>query len=150
MTIFTWKIHFGTKIVQFQYLKISYISQILLRSNRLTFLSYIHLKIGTMLPLNVRCCITHASQKKTSPPQWYAIDSVHPAEGEGFYLRILLNHFTDCTSYQDIRTHPDGTIYYAFKEATYQHGLLDVGKYDLIMEEIPQCSMPPKLRQLIF
>ena len=75
--------------------------------------------------------------------------SAHPAEGERFYLRILLNHGTGCTSYQDIRTLPDGTICDTFKEAAFQRGLLeDDSEYDLILEEGAQRSMPPQLRQL--
>ena len=75
--------------------------------------------------------------------------SAHPAEGERFYQRILLNHVTGCTSYQDIRTLPDGTICDTFKEAAFQRGLLeDDSEYDLILEEGAQRSMPAQFRQL--
>jgi hypothetical protein len=30
--------------------------------------------------------------------------SVHPSAGEGFFLRLLLNHVADCASFADIRT----------------------------------------------
>ena len=35
--------------------------------------------------------------------------AAHPGEGERFYMRMLLNHVTGCTSYVDIRTLADGT-----------------------------------------
>ena len=34
----------------------------------------------------------------------------HPVEGERFYLRMLLNHVTGCTSFHGIRTLADGTV----------------------------------------
>ena len=51
--------------------------------------------------------------------------SAHPSEGERFYLRILLNHVTGCTSFQAIRTLPDGTVCGTFKEAACHRGLLE-------------------------
>ena len=60
-----------------------------------------------------------------------------------------MNHVTGCTSYQDIRTLPDGTICDTFKEAAFQRGLLeDDRENDLILEEGAQHSIPPQIRQL--
>ena len=50
--------------------------------------------------------------------------SAHPGEGERFYLRMLLSHVTGCTSYQDIRSLPDGTVCPTYKEAARRRGLL--------------------------
>ena len=49
----------------------------------------------------------------------------HLGEGERFFLRMLLNHVTGCTSYEDIRTLPDGTVCNSYKEAALERGLLD-------------------------
>ena len=48
--------------------------------------------------------------------------SAHPGEGERFFLRMLLNHIIGCTSYEDIRALPDGTICNSSKEAALQRG----------------------------
>ena len=42
--------------------------------------------------------------------------AAHPGEGERLYLRMLLNHVTECTSFQDICTLADGTVCESFKE----------------------------------
>ena len=61
------------------------------------------------------------------------IYSAHPGEGERFYLRMLLSHVTGCSSYEDIRTLPDGTVCENFKSAAFKRGLLDDDtEYDLI------------------
>ena len=36
--------------------------------------------------------------------------AAHPREGEHFYMRMLLNHVTGCTSYLDFRTLADGNV----------------------------------------
>ena len=41
------------------------------------------------------------------------IASAHPAEGERYYLRVLLNHVTGATSYQHLRT-VDGVLQPSF------------------------------------
>ena len=75
--------------------------------------------------------------------------SAHPGEGERFYLRILLNHVTGCTSFQDIRTLPDGTLCHTFKEAACHRGLLeDDNEYDLCLAMAASWNMPPQLRHL--
>ena len=51
--------------------------------------------------------------------------SAHPGEGGRFYLKILSNHVTVCTSFQDIRTLPDGILCHTFKEAACLRGLLE-------------------------
>ena len=75
--------------------------------------------------------------------------SAHPSVGERFYLRILLNHVTGCTSFQDIRTLPDGTLCHTFKEAACHRGLLeDDDEYDLCLAMAASWNMPPQLRHL--
>ena len=75
--------------------------------------------------------------------------SAHPSEGERFYLRILLNHVTGCTSFQAIRTLPDGTVCGTFKETACHRGLLeDDSEYDLCLAMAASWHMPPQLRHL--
>ena len=75
--------------------------------------------------------------------------SAHPGEGPRFYLRMLLNHVTGCTSFQDIRTLPDGTVCDTYKEAALRRGLLeDDQEVDQCLAEAATCSMPAQLRQL--
>ena len=73
--------------------------------------------------------------------------SVHPGEGERYYLRMLFNHVR-CTCYQDIRTLPDGTVCTTFKEACRRRGLLDDLESDDCLTEAATCAMPAQLRQL--
>ena len=75
--------------------------------------------------------------------------SVHPGEGERFYLRMLLNHVTGCTSYEDILTLSDGTICNTYKETTRKGGFLEEDQeYDDCLTEVASCVMPSKLPQL--
>ena len=75
--------------------------------------------------------------------------SAHPWEGPRFYLRILLNHVTGCTSIQDIRTLADGTVCDTYKEAALRRGLLEDDQVaDQCLAEAATCSMPAQLRQL--
>ena len=51
--------------------------------------------------------------------------SAHPCEGERCYLRMLIKHVNDCTSYEDVHSLSDGTICYTYKEAARKRGLLE-------------------------
>ncbi|CAN6545975.1 unnamed protein product [Malus baccata var. baccata] len=52
------------------------------------------------------------------------IYTVSPAEGEKFYLRILLNHVRGPTSFTNLRT-VNGVLHPTFKQAAEQRGLLE-------------------------
>ncbi|XP_068340932.1 uncharacterized protein [Pyrus communis] len=52
------------------------------------------------------------------------IYAVSPAEGEKFYLRILLNHVKGPTSFTNLRT-VNGVLHPTFKQAAEQRGLLE-------------------------
>jgi hypothetical protein len=51
------------------------------------------------------------------------IVSAHLAEGEQYYLRVLLNHVTGATCYEDLRI-VDGQIMPTFQEAAEKRDLL--------------------------
>jgi hypothetical protein len=53
------------------------------------------------------------------------IMSAHSAEGERHYLRVLLNHVTGATSFEDLRT-INGIIFPMFCEAAEKRGLIEV------------------------
>ena len=75
--------------------------------------------------------------------------SAHPGEGDRYYLRMLLNHVTGCTSYQEIRTLSDGTVCDTFKEAARRRGLLeDDQESDDCLTAASISEVPAKLRQL--
>ena len=50
--------------------------------------------------------------------------STNPAEGERYYLRVLLNHVAGATSFECLRT-MDGKILPTFREATERRGLIE-------------------------
>ncbi|XP_074313490.1 uncharacterized protein LOC141648664 [Silene latifolia] len=71
-----------------------------------------------------------------------------PAEGEMYYLRLLLAHVRGPTSFEDLLT-IDGVKSASFQEAALKRGLLEhdnVG--DSCMEEAVQVEMPHALRRL--
>ena len=77
------------------------------------------------------------------------IYSAYPGEGEKFYLRIVLNHVTGCTSYENSRTLLDCTVCHTFKEDPCQRGLLeDDNEYDLCLAVAASWNMPPQLGHL--
>uniref|UniRef100_A0A0A9DUN1 ATP-dependent DNA helicase n=1 Tax=Arundo donax TaxID=35708 RepID=A0A0A9DUN1_ARUDO len=76
------------------------------------------------------------------------IVSAHPAEGERYYLRILLNHVTGAISYDDLRT-VDGNILPTFREAAEKRGLIEADNtLDECMTEAELFQMPSSLRRL--
>ena len=50
--------------------------------------------------------------------------SAHPAEGERYFLRVLLNNVAGATSYEHLRT-VDGMLLPSFREATERRGLIE-------------------------
>ncbi|XP_062219102.1 uncharacterized protein LOC133918956 [Phragmites australis] len=76
------------------------------------------------------------------------IVSAHPAEGERYYLRVLLNHVTSATSFDDLRK-VYGKILPTFCEATERRGLIEADNtLDKCLTEAELFQMPPSLRRL--
>ncbi|XP_062208999.1 uncharacterized protein LOC133910713 [Phragmites australis] len=76
------------------------------------------------------------------------IVSAHPAEGERYYLRVLLNHVTGATSFANLRM-VDGEILPTFREAAERRGLIEADNtLDECLTEAELFHMPPSLRRL--
>ncbi|AQK86929.1 hypothetical protein ZEAMMB73_Zm00001d038566 [Zea mays] len=87
-------------------------------------------------------------RKRNTGGQVGRIVSAHPAEGERFYLRLLLNHVTGATSYADLRT-VDGDTLPTFREAAQRRGLLEADDtIDECLNEAAIYQMPSALRRL--
>ena len=76
------------------------------------------------------------------------IVSAHPAEGERYFLRVLLNHVPGKTSFEDLRT-VDGVLCDSFREAAERLGLIEADNtLDECLIESTQFAMPASLRRL--
>uniref|UniRef100_A0A452YN05 ATP-dependent DNA helicase n=1 Tax=Aegilops tauschii subsp. strangulata TaxID=200361 RepID=A0A452YN05_AEGTS len=76
------------------------------------------------------------------------IVSAHPAEGERYFLRVLLNHVPGKTSFEDLRT-VDGVLCASFREAAERLGLIEADNtLDECLTESTQFAMPASLRRL--
>ena len=76
------------------------------------------------------------------------IVSAHPAEGDRYYLRVLLNHVTGATCYDDLKT-VDGQLLGSFCEATERRGLIEGDNtLDDSLTESTLFEMPSSLRRL--
>ncbi|KAL6856293.1 hypothetical protein ACP4OV_019095 [Aristida adscensionis] len=76
------------------------------------------------------------------------IVSAHPAEGERYYLRVILNHVTGATSFEDLRT-VDGVVLPTFREAAERRGLIESDNtLDECLTEATMFQMPSSLRRL--
>jgi len=76
------------------------------------------------------------------------IVSAHPGEGERYYLRVLLNHVTGATSFQDLRT-VNGIVYSTFREAAERRGLIESDNtINECLDEANVFHMPSSLRRL--
>lgn len=74
--------------------------------------------------------------------------STHPAEGKPYYLRVLLNHVTGATSYEDLRT-VNGQVMPTFRQAAEKRGLIEADNtLDDCMTEAELFRMPSSLRRL--
>ncbi|KAL5647573.1 hypothetical protein ACJX0J_041928, partial [Zea mays] len=75
------------------------------------------------------------------------IVSAHPAEGERYYLRVLLNHVTGAASYVYLRT-VDGVTLPTFREAVERRELLESDNtLDECLTERALFQMPSALRR---
>ncbi|CAB4488149.1 unnamed protein product [Rhizophagus irregularis] len=73
---------------------------------------------------------------------------VHPAAGEQYYLRMLLNIICGATSFENLRT-VNGIIYSSFKEACIALGLLQNDEeWDQCLKEAEQIQTGIQLRKL--
>uniref|UniRef100_A0A453I9Q3 ATP-dependent DNA helicase n=1 Tax=Aegilops tauschii subsp. strangulata TaxID=200361 RepID=A0A453I9Q3_AEGTS len=89
--------------------------------------------------------ISHLRDERT---QIGRIVSAHPAEGERYYLRVLLNHVTGATSFQDLRT-VNGIVYSTFHEAAERRGLIESDNtINECLDEAKVFHMPSSLRRL--
>ncbi|ONL92436.1 hypothetical protein ZEAMMB73_Zm00001d027245, partial [Zea mays] len=87
-------------------------------------------------------------RKRDTGGQVGRIVSAHPAEGERYYLRVLLNHVTGATSYVGLRT-VDGVTLPTFREAAERRGLLESDNtLDECLTERALFQMPSALRRL--
>uniref|UniRef100_A0A453T3F5 ATP-dependent DNA helicase n=1 Tax=Aegilops tauschii subsp. strangulata TaxID=200361 RepID=A0A453T3F5_AEGTS len=76
------------------------------------------------------------------------IVSANPAEGDRYYLRVLLNHVTGKTSFDDLLT-VDGVLCGSFREAAERLGLIEADNtLDDCLTEAEQWAMPCSLRRL--
>nr|XP_045089630.1 uncharacterized protein LOC123497280 [Aegilops tauschii subsp. strangulata] len=76
------------------------------------------------------------------------IVSTNPAEGERYYLRVLLNHVTGKTRFEDLLT-MDGVVCGSFREAAERLGLIEADNtLDDCLTEAEQWAMPCSLRRL--
>ena len=74
--------------------------------------------------------------------------SAHPAEGERYFLRVLLNHVPGKTSFEDLRT-VDGVLCASFREAAERLGLIEADNtLDECLTESTEFAMPASLRRL--
>ncbi|ONM00094.1 hypothetical protein ZEAMMB73_Zm00001d030055 [Zea mays] len=87
-------------------------------------------------------------RKRDTGGQVGRIVSTHPAEGERYYLCVLLNHVAGAISYVDPRT-VDGVRLPTFHEATERRGLLESDNtLDECLTEHALFQMPSALRRL--
>ena len=70
-------------------------------------------------------------KRKNSVFQVGRVISAHPAEGERYFLRVLLNNVAGATSYEHLRM-VDGVLLPSFREATERRGLI---KQDNTLDE---------------
>ena len=74
------------------------------------------------------------------------INNVSPVQGERFYLRLLLNHVTGATSFDDLKIYQD-IEYSTFKETCQAMGLLeDDSEWRYSLQEISLCGSSRQLR----
>nr|XP_017217380.1 PREDICTED: uncharacterized protein LOC108194955 [Daucus carota subsp. sativus] len=72
----------------------------------------------------------------------------HPASGERFYMRLLLNLVAGATTFEAIRT-VDGIIYPTYREACFHRGLLESdNEWHVALDDASSYATAPHLREL--
>ena len=86
--------------------------------------------------------------RKQASSQIGQIVYANPAEGERYFLRVLLNHVRGATSFEDLRTMA-GVTYSTFREAYEKRGLIETDRsIDDCLTEATTFQMPCALRRL--
>jgi hypothetical protein len=87
-------------------------------------------------------------KKRDRGQQVGRIVSAHPAEGERYFLRVLLNHVPGSNSFKDLKI-VDGVLCDSFREAAERKGLVKADNtLDESLMESEQYAMPASLRRL--
>jgi len=87
-------------------------------------------------------------RRKQNGRQIGRIIYANPAEGERYFLRVLLNHMRGATSYENLRT-VAGITYSTFREACEKRGLIETDRsLDDCLTEFATFQMPCSLRRL--
>ncbi|XP_064644732.1 uncharacterized protein LOC135498407 [Lineus longissimus] len=93
-----------------------------------------------------------------SPATWtprkrmFAIGRMYtasPAQGERYYLRLLLLHIPGCTCFEDLRRQENGDVAPTFKMAAVLRGYLeDDREWDTCLQEAKATAHPKQIRNL--
>ncbi|XP_051206116.1 uncharacterized protein [Lolium perenne] len=87
-------------------------------------------------------------KKRDKGQQVGRIISAHPAEGERYFLWVLLNHVPGSRSFEDLKT-VNGVLCDNFREAAERRGLIEADNtLDQCLTESEQFAMPATLRTL--
>ena len=87
-------------------------------------------------------------KRKNSVFQVGRVISAHHAEGERYFLRVLLNNVADATSYKHLRT-VDAVLLPSFRETVEGRGLIEEDNtLDESLTEATFFQMPSSLRRL--
>ena len=85
------------------------------------------------------------AENKNSCFQVGQIVSANPAEGERYFLRVLLNHIPGSKSFEDLKT-VDGVLCDTFREAAERRGLIEADNtLDECLTESELFAMPASL-----
>ena len=77
--------------------------------------------------------------------------AIHPNSNGTFYLQLLLKHVSGSTSYEDLRTTPDGICHPTFRDACIALGLCeDDSQWIGCMAEAVPITHPKGLRALFY
>jgi len=89
-----------------------------------------------------------ACQRRKQRGQVGRIVYAHPAKGERYFLRVLLNHVRGATSFENLRT-VAGIMYPTFRETCEKRGLIERDQtIDDCLSEATTFQMPAALRWL--
>jgi hypothetical protein len=82
-------------------------------------------------------------------PEHFTWNSASPAEGERYYLQLMLHHTPGCTSFEDIRRLDNGEVASTFKTAALHRGFLqDDSEWRRCLEEASVSGFPRQIQQL--